>query len=101
MGGGGVDSDTSKKAVDRAFGTWKGGDVVLPSFAEATPPERLKILLADRPKSAQSDIYVGALGPSRKDDSWTAVKVANQILGGGVSGRLFPALLETPSLPHT
>ena len=25
-------------------------------------------LLADRPKSAQSDIYVGMLGPSRKDD---------------------------------
>jgi zinc protease len=98
--GGDVDTDTGQKAVVRAFGTWKGGEAVAPSFADAVAPERLKILLADRPKSAQSDIYVGALGPSRKDDSWTAVKVANQILGGGVSGRLFLDVREKQSLAY-
>ena len=39
------------------------------SFAEATAPERLKIILVDRPKSSQSDIYVGYLGPERNDKS--------------------------------
>jgi predicted Zn-dependent peptidase len=98
--GGDIDADASKKAVERAFGTWKGGDVAPATFAEATAPDRLKILLADRPKSAQSDIYVAALGPARKDDSWTAVKVANQILGGGVSGRLFLDVREKRSLAY-
>jgi predicted Zn-dependent peptidase len=98
--GGDIDADASKKAVERAFGTWKGGDVAPPTFAEATPPNRLKILLADRPKSAQSDIYVASLGPARKDDSWTAIKVANQVLGGGVSGRLFLDVREKRSLAY-
>jgi zinc protease len=97
---GDIDSDASRKAVERAFGAWKGGDSVQPTFAEPTPPERLKILLADRPKSAQSDIYVASLGPTRKDDGWTAVKVANQILGGGVSGRLFLDVREKRSLAY-
>ncbi|HKQ71060.1 MAG TPA: pitrilysin family protein [Polyangiaceae bacterium] len=98
--GGDIDVETSKKGVLRAFGSWKGGEAPEAAFAEATPPERLKILLADRPKSAQSDIYVGALGPSRKDDGWTSVKVANQILGGGVSGRLFLDVREKRSLAY-
>ena len=98
--GGDIDADASKKAVERAFGAWKGPDVTPASFSEATPPDRLKILLADRPKSAQTDIYVAALGPSRKDESWTAVKVANQILGGGVSGRLFLDVREKRSLAY-
>jgi predicted Zn-dependent peptidase len=98
--GGDIDADTSRKAIDRAFGAWKGPEVAPATFAEATPPDRLKILLADRPKSAQSDIYVASLGPARKDDSWSAIKVANQILGGGVSGRLFLDVREKRSLAY-
>ncbi|HEX9295767.1 MAG TPA: pitrilysin family protein [Polyangiaceae bacterium] len=98
--GGDIDVDAGRKAVERAFGSWKGRDVAPATFAEGTPPEHLKILLADRPKSAQSDIYLGTLGPSRRDDSWTAVKVANQILGGGVSGRLFLDVREKRSLAY-
>jgi predicted Zn-dependent peptidase len=60
----------------------------------------MKILLADRPKSAQTDVYVAALGPSRRDESWTEIKVANQVLGGGVSGRLFLDVREKRSLAY-
>jgi zinc protease len=97
---GDIDVETAKKAADRAFGAWKGADVPAPSFGEANPPEHLKILLADRPKSAQSDVYVASLGPARKDDAWTEVKVANQVLGGGVSGRLFLDVREKRSLAY-
>jgi predicted Zn-dependent peptidase len=98
--GGDIDVDASKKAVERAFGSWKGGEVAQPTFGEATAPEKLRIFLADRPKSAQSDVYVGMLGPARKDDEWTAVKVANQVLGGGVAGRLFLDVREKQSLAY-
>jgi predicted Zn-dependent peptidase len=98
--GGDIDVEASRKAVDKAFGSWKGPESPALTFAEPTPPERLKIFLADRPKSAQSDVFVGTLGPSRKDDTWTAVKVANQVLGGGVSGRLFLDVREKQSLAY-
>ena len=98
---GDLDHDTAKRVITKAFGTWKGADPAAVDFGEATPPEHLKIFLADRPKSAQSDILVGMLGPSRKDDSWTNVKVANQILGGGVSGRLFLDVREKRSLAYS
>jgi predicted Zn-dependent peptidase len=98
--GGDIDVEAGRKAVDRAFGSWKGPEVAALTFAEATAPERLKIYLADRPKSAQSEVYVGMLGPARRDDSWTALKVANQILGGGVSGRLFLDVREKQSLAY-
>ncbi|HEY3592314.1 MAG TPA: pitrilysin family protein, partial [Polyangiaceae bacterium] len=97
---GDIEPDAAKKATDRALGAWKGPEVGAPSFGEATAPEHLKILLADRPKSAQSDVYVAALGPARKDDAWTEVKVANQVLGGGVSGRLFLDVREKRSLAY-
>jgi predicted Zn-dependent peptidase len=98
--GGDIDVEASRKAIDKAFGSWKGPEGAAPAFAEATPPEHLKIFLADRPKSAQSDVFVGTLGPSRKDDTWTEVKVANQVLGGGVSGRLFLDVREKQSLAY-
>jgi predicted Zn-dependent peptidase len=97
---GDVDPEVTRKAAERSFGAWKGGEVAPATFGEASPPERLKILLADRPKSAQSDIYVASLGPARKDDEWTQVKVANQVLGGGVSGRLFLDVREKRSLAY-
>jgi predicted Zn-dependent peptidase len=97
---GDIDADAAKKATDRALGAWKGAEVPGASFGEAMPPEHLKILLADRPKSAQSDVYVATLGPARKDDAWVNLKVANQVLGGGVSGRLFLDVREKRSLAY-
>jgi zinc protease len=97
---GDVDLDAARKTVERALASWKGPDVGPMTFAEATPPEHVKILLADRPNSAQTDIYVGMLGPARRDESWAAVKVANQVLGGGVSGRLFLDVREKRSLAY-
>jgi predicted Zn-dependent peptidase len=97
---GDVSLDAARTSVERALAGWKGPDVEPLVFAEATPPEHLKILLANRPKSAQTDIYVGMLGPSRRDETWIPVKVANQVLGGGVSGRLFLDVREKRSLAY-
>jgi zinc protease len=97
---GDVSLDPARQAVEQVLSAWKGPDVVPLTFAEPVPPEHLKILLADRPKSAQTDIYVGVLGPERRDDSWPALKVADQILGGGVAGRLFLDVREKRSLAY-
>jgi predicted Zn-dependent peptidase len=92
--------EAAKTAVERAFGGWKGGEAPVQSFTDPVAPERVKITLVDRPKSSQSDIYVGALGPSRADASWASFAVSNQILGGGVAGRLFLDVREKQSLAY-
>lgn len=97
---GDVDVAAAKKGAERAFGAWKGGDVEPPAFGEAMPPAALEIVVADRPHSAQSDVFVGMLGPARRDDDWTTLKVANQVLGGGVAGRLFLDVREKRSLAY-
>jgi predicted Zn-dependent peptidase len=58
------------------------------------------VWLVDRPKSAQSQIYVAGFGPERSSPSWPAVAAANQILGGGVAGRLFLDVRERRSLAY-
>jgi predicted Zn-dependent peptidase len=95
------DLESTKRGVERALGSWKGPEPFEPAFAEATPPDHPRILLADRPKSTQSDVYVAVLGPERREDAWTDAKVANQVLGGGVSSRLFSDVREKKSLAYS
>lgn len=85
---GDVPPDAVKAAVDKAFTGYRGGEPAVISFTDPMAPESLKITLVDMPKSAESAIYVGALGPEREDASFAAFTALNQVLGGGASGRL-------------
>jgi predicted Zn-dependent peptidase len=62
--------------------------------------EKTEIYVADRPGSAQSQILVGTFGPERTSKDFPALATANQILGGGVSGRLFLDVREKRSLAY-
>jgi zinc protease len=44
---------------------------------------------------------VGLLGPERRDREWAAFMVANQVLGGGMAGRLFADVREKRSLAYS
>ncbi len=93
-------ADAVKAATEKAFGAFRGGDAPVLAFTDPMPPSGLKITIVDRPKSSQSDVYVGVLGPQRADKAWPAMAVANQVLGGGVSGRLFTDVREKRSLAY-
>jgi zinc protease len=98
---GDVDPGPAQAAVERSFGTWKGGDPPALDFPAPRLPDKRRILVADRPKSSQSDVYVVSLAPERKSAEWPAVRVANQVLGGGVAGRLFQDVREQRSLAYS
>ena len=98
---GDVDAATAEQAATRAFGAWRGKKPAPPSFTEPRGPNGKKIIVVDRPGSAQSQVFVGALGPERKSDEYPALMVANQILGGGVAGRLFLDVREKRSLAYS
>jgi predicted Zn-dependent peptidase len=98
---GDVEPGVAKSAARRVFSNWQGVRPKRPIFdAPAAKPTHV-VWLVDRPHSAQSQIYVAGLGPERASPSWPAVTEANQILGGGVAGRLFLDVREKRSLAYS
>jgi predicted Zn-dependent peptidase len=91
---GDVDQKEVKKAVEKYFGDWKPGDPDKVVYPE--PPERTakNISLYHRPGSVQTNLYLGHLGLRPDNPDWPAVTVANKVLGGGATGRLFLDLRE-------
>jgi zinc protease len=97
---GDVTATDARAAVEKTLGKWKGDRPTKPSFSQPLPPAALEIFLVDRPKSPQAEVYVGTLGPHRQSEVWPTLRVANQILGGGVAGRLFLDVREKRSLAY-
>jgi predicted Zn-dependent peptidase len=97
---GDVDEATAKTLVERRFGTWTGGDPPRLELTPPRPPARTRVVVAHRPKSVQSDVYVAMIAPPRKAAGWPAIRVANQVLGGGVASRLFTDVREQRSLAY-
>lgn len=92
--------DTVKRAADKALGKYRGGDPPVISFTDPNPQETRKITVVDRPKSAQSQIYAGVLGPRPADASWAAFEVAAGVLGTPFTGRLALDLRETKGFAY-
>jgi zinc protease len=97
---GDVDADGVEKSAQRFLGSWRGARPSAPPFSDARGPNGRKILVVDRPGSTQSNVLVGTLGPERKSPEYPALMTANQILGGGVAGRLFLDVREKRSLAY-
>ncbi|MEO7111531.1 MAG: pitrilysin family protein [Polyangiaceae bacterium] len=93
--------DGAAKLIESKFSTWSGGEAPKVDFPAAIPPKGTRVLLVNRPKSAQSDINVCSLAPERSSPSWPQIRVANQVLGGGVAGRLFLDVREQRSLAYS
>jgi len=97
---GDVDPETAEAATKRVFSGWKGEKPNGQVFNAPVPPEQRIVWLVDRPHAAQSQVYVAGLGPERASPVWPALAATNQILGGGVAGRLFLDVREKRSLAY-
>lgn len=83
-----------------AFGKWSGKAPPDETFFRPLQPSGVELYLVDRPGSTQAEIFVATLGPERQSDDWVPLKVGNQVLGGGVAGRLFLDVREQRSLAY-
>jgi predicted Zn-dependent peptidase len=97
---GDVDVAAVAKATDQVFGAWKGAEPPKVDFPAAIAPTTRRVLVVNRAKSAQSDVFVTGLIPPRKTPEWPNVRVAIQVVGGGATGRLFLDLREQRSLAY-
>ncbi len=92
---GDVDMPTLKRELETALANWKSGSQTpeLPR-TDFKPRESTRIFLIDRPGSAQTVLQFGNLAITQKDPDYIPLVVANRILGGGSSGRLFQNIRE-------
>lgn len=103
---GDITVDEAKPLVERAFGSWtKAGAEALPQnplnrFTRYELPAALTVHLIDRPGSAQASIRVGNVALARNHEDWPSLEVANALLGGGPTSRLFSDLREERGLTY-
>src|SRR5215207_9286607 len=80
--------------LESAFGDWQKGDVPTAAIPPAPAQSESRIYLIDRPGSVQTVLQLGTLGIERTSPDYFAVLMADRVLGGGPSGRLFMNLRE-------
>ena len=80
--------------LEKAFGDWQKGDVPATTIPPAPAPGDARIVLIDRPGSVQTVLQLGTLGIERTNPDYFAVLLADKVLGGGPTGRLFLNLRE-------
>ncbi|MBX5482070.1 MAG: insulinase family protein [Myxococcaceae bacterium] len=86
---GAVDPSVARRAVERAFGDWRGGPsapVELPGLHRAAGAGR--VLLLDKPDQTQSQVRIGSMGLRRGAPGWIPATIMNTTLGGGFTSRL-------------
>lgn len=98
---GDVDADGAEALAKKHFGAFAGGDPPKVEFPAQIAPAKRRVLVVDRPKSVQSDVFVVSLAPERSTPAWADLRVANQVLGGGVASRLFMDVREQRSLAYS
>jgi zinc protease len=86
-------------AADKAFGSWARRDVPAIKTIEPPPPTQ-RVIVIDRPGSAQTEIRVGHLGVARTHPDFLPLDLAIRILGGEGANRLFGVLRSERGLTY-
>jgi len=92
---GDVKFDDIKSKITDLFNVWEAGEVSASSFPTPTNPKKSEIIFVDMPNATQSVVsIINTIDFNKKESDYFAALVANRILGGGGSGRLFNNLRE-------
>jgi zinc protease len=92
---GDITLEEAKKNVEKYFGTWKKGEVPTNKYRTPVSPAKTQVAFVHKEGSTQSVINI-TYPISMKHNSPDALKarIMNDILGGGMTGRLFMNLRE-------
>jgi zinc protease len=84
----------AKSKAEAAFGAWKKSGTAVPAMQSPAATAGPTISYVARPNSVQTSLRVGAQSIERTSPDYDALTVANRVLGGGPTGRLFSHLRE-------
>jgi zinc protease len=96
---GDLTADEAFAAAERAFGSWRRNDIPAVQVPEPPAPAR-RIVVIDRPGSAQTEIRVGHVAIPRTHPDNTTFDMAIRILGGEGANRLFGVLRSDRGLTY-
>jgi zinc protease len=96
---GDLTADEAFAAADRAFGSWPRKVVPSPLAAEPPAPAP-RLVIVDRPGSAQTEIRVGQLSIPRTSPDYLPFDLAVHVLGGEGANRLFGVLRTDRGLTY-
>ncbi len=98
---GGIDPAGARKLVEAAFGDWNadGPAPALPD-APAGADQAARTLVVDLPGAGQAAVYAVARGMPRGDPAYFDAALANSILGGSSTGRLFQEIRVNRALSY-
>jgi zinc protease len=91
---GDFDSAAIEARAKATFAAWKTSVPPEAGSAAPAPGNGQRIYLIDRPGSEQTDIRIGNLAASRSAKDFLPLVIANTVLGGGASSRLFVNVRE-------
>lgn len=94
---GSVDHDAMVGLVGDLFGEW-AGDPVDHVVAPVIPSSRVRVV---RRRTEQAHLVLGGVGLDRTDPRRWTFEVLSQILGGGMSSRLFTTIREERGLAYS
>ncbi|WP_435253880.1 M16 family metallopeptidase [Tenacibaculum sp. A30] len=85
----------AKSQVENLFNGWKKGELAAQTLPKVENPTTTEINFIDMPNAVQSELaIVNAVNLKMGDKDYYAALLANQILGGGGTGRLYKNLRE-------
>lgn len=98
---GGIDPQAAIALAEEMFGDWKvsapPGDVPGDSAGDHQP---VRTIVIDMPDAGQASVIAAVRAPSRTDEDFYALELANSVLGGGSSARLFEEVRTKRSLSY-
>ncbi|MEW4448802.1 pitrilysin family protein [Qipengyuania sp. JC766] len=98
---GGIDTGRAVELTQDLFGDWQSTGE-LPELPENRAGEERapRTVVIDLPDAGQAAVYAAVRTLDRQDNDYYALQVANAILGGGSSGRLFEEIRTNRSLSY-
>ena len=98
---GGISPEDAIAAAEAMFGDWQVetplGAVPEESAGEVQP---VRTIVVDMPGAGQAAVVAAVRAPSRLDPDYFPLELANSVLGGGSSGRLFEEIRTKRSLSY-
>ena len=83
---------TTVKTTLETLSDWNTKSAVIPEFVLPNTTEKNKLYFIDFPGAKQSVVMIGKLALSQENEEANNLSFANEILGGGSSGKLFQTL---------
>ena len=82
------------------FGTWENGTVTIPPIPEVDYSYEPVVYHAEKSDVTQSNILMGHIGGKQTDEDYPDVIVMNNVLGGGLGGRMFNEIRSKEGLAY-